>query len=793
MTITARMFPAVAATLVLCLAATAAEEGPRPGENIARGKSYRLDPRPAYAHCTDPDDRTQLTDGVYSRGYFWTQKPTVGWSHVGSVTITIDLGSVQPIRGASFNTAAGTAGVEWPVGVTMLASDDGTNFFFAGELTTLDAQHGNPPAGKYAVHRYWTDELRTHGRFVSFLVSPGGPFVFVDEIEIYKGEADWVNLAFTGDSVTDPGEYRVQLCIERRLRDDLRALREADTGRKLAAEFDAIERGIPDLPKRRAADFRAVLPLNELHGRIFRAQAALWRENGAAPLRAWFVNGWDPMPHIAPAPTTGRTDGTVGLMPGEYRSCAFNLANAGEREASVRVKITGLPGGDNPSWISVHEVAWTDTKKGKPVAAALPTAKRESGDYVISATAGLLRQVWLTVHPTEVPAGLHRGRILLRADGQEQSLSLAVRIFPLQFPARPTLHVGGWDYTDADSRYEITPRNRDAVIAHLRERFVDSPWATSAVLPVHRDTAFFDRWLARWSGARQYCVFASVHGTFDGAAMGTPEFDAKVGAWIAFWAAHARKQGVNPEQLAVLLVDEPHEAKQDEVILAWARAIRAAKTGIRIWEDPTYLDPAKANQDMMAACDVLCPNRPMMLSAPPSFRDYYAQRRAAGAELAYYSCSGPVRALDPYSYHRLQAWTCWQQGARSSFFWAFGDSGGGSSWNEYAMRGASAYTPLFLDATSATAGKHMEAIRESVEDYEYLVMLRDRIEAARKAGATNKQFLERAGILLATAAERVLGAGGADALLWNQPKDRSIADGVRLEILELLAEFEARK
>ena len=27
------------------------------------------------------------------------------------------------------------------------------------------------------------------------LVAPGGPFVFVDEIEIYKGEPDWVAAA----------------------------------------------------------------------------------------------------------------------------------------------------------------------------------------------------------------------------------------------------------------------------------------------------------------------------------------------------------------------------------------------------------------------------------------------------------------------------------------------------------------------------------------------------------------------------------------------------------------------
>jgi len=87
----------------------------QPGENIARGKKYTLDPRPNYQYCTDAGDHVQLTDGIYSKGYFWTQTSTVGWSRAHPVTITIDLEVTQPICGVSFNTAAGVAGVHWPL------------------------------------------------------------------------------------------------------------------------------------------------------------------------------------------------------------------------------------------------------------------------------------------------------------------------------------------------------------------------------------------------------------------------------------------------------------------------------------------------------------------------------------------------------------------------------------------------------------------------------------------------------------------------------------------------------
>ena len=756
-------------------------------ENLALGKPSKLDPRPNYSYCTDPGDKNQLTDGQYTKGHFWTQKSTVGWNHASSVTITLDLGAVQPICGASFNTAAGVAGVEWPLGITVLVSDDGKKFFPAGELVGLDAKHGNLPRTGYAIHRFWTDELKTHGRYVMFLVAPGGPFVFVDEIEIQKGASDWVKLPFTGDAITNTGAYRTHLAVERRLRDDLHAVRTADVEHKLTTELDALERELPQLPRTYGPDFRAVLPLNDLHARIFKAQAALWRTQGCAPLTVWAANPWDPLDLLAPPPR-GMTNTTlnVALMKNEFRAAAFNLANAGAHESDVQLRITGLPGGENPPWITVHEVAWTDTKSGKPVAAALPEAKRESADYRITIPAGLTRQVWLTLHPLSVPPGIHRGTVVVHGTAVEQKLPLEVKIYPLRFPDTPTLHVGGWDYTDTDAHYEITPLNRDILIAHLRAHFVDSPWATSAVLPADGDTTKFDRWLARWPKARQYYVFASVRDKFGGAALGTPEFAQKVGDWIKFWAGHAAKRGLQPQQFVMHLVDEPHEARQDEIILAWAKAIRAANTGVKIFTDPTHANPATANQAMMAACDILCPNRPMFLNGGPAFRDFYDQRRAAGTELAFYSCSGPVRLLDPYAYHRLQAWTCWQQGALSSSFWAFGDSGGGSSWNEYAQRRSASYTPLFLDASGVTAGKHMEAIRESVEDFEYLVMLRDRVAAAEKTGQKSPA-LDRARHLLATAADRVLNAPDAVKLSWSAPKDRSLADTVRVEILEALA------
>lgn len=159
--------------------------------NVARGKTYTLSNAPNYALCTDsPGDTIQLTDGAYYTGtaVLWVQMPyTVGWSW-RSPAITIDLGQVRQIKGASFNTAAGTAGVYWPSAISIAVSNDGVNYTAIGDLVSLsNAENGAPPAyGTYNVHCYKTQGLNTSGRYVRLTVTATGQFVFSDEIEIFE-------------------------------------------------------------------------------------------------------------------------------------------------------------------------------------------------------------------------------------------------------------------------------------------------------------------------------------------------------------------------------------------------------------------------------------------------------------------------------------------------------------------------------------------------------------------------------------------------------------------------------
>ena len=783
-------------------------------ENIALGKSYSLAPAPNYPHCTDPGDARQLTDGARVEGYFWTQQGTVGWSGAHPVRITIDLEAVEPIAGVAYSTAAGVAGVAFPAAIWVLASDDGVTHRLCGDLVAASAAASTPPAQGYALHTFKTLGFAARGRFVTLLVA-GTPYIFVDEIEVYRGPPELRDKEPAGPVVKDPNAFframRMTTMLWRRLTQDCAAVEAACGATAMpAARRAELAEAIADLRKEIAAaavdpdrEFSTAFPIDALHRRIFSLQGQVLRRMGHERFVVWQNDRLDMLSPAEP-PRPGGASIDVAMMSGEYRSAAFNLSDpgpegrdAGEAPRRLSLRLEGLPGAPVCPYLTVHEVVFTDTVSGTPVAAALPVAERVGNDWRVAVFPGLTRQVWLTFNPRDVAPGRYEGAILI-GDALGR-VPVRLTVHPLVFPAQPALHLGGWDYTDRERCYQVGPENREAFIRHLRERFVYTPWAQAAVLPrgeydaagamvAPPSTREFERWLARWPGARNYFVFASVGDSFAGFPLDSAPFRAAVGAWITWWVERLAGWGIAPGRLGLLLVDEPHTPAQDRTIIAYAQAIRAAQPEVAIFEDPLWHDPAQGNPAMFELCHILCPNLPMWHDRGAPFRDFYAARRAAGARLWFYSCSGPGKLLDPFSYHRMQPWFCWLHGAEGCGYWAFGDGNGAWPWNEYGSV-VGAYTPLFMTATTVTAGKHMEAIREGIEDYEYLRMLRQRIEALAGAGVA-EAALAPARKLLAEGPARVTACMTSSAACsWQAPKDRTVADRVRGEILEALAEL----
>jgi hypothetical protein len=779
-------------------------------ENMALKKPYTLSPAPNYSYCTDPDDRQQLTDGVYSQGYFWTQKSTVGWNNTTPVFCTIDLGKVEPIGGLSWSCAAGVAGVTWPECLYVLASDDKKSWTYLGDVCVLGTEGRMPPEKGYAQFRYVTEKMKGRGRYVC-VVAAAQPFCFVDEIEVWRGQGAGLQAEVPGQKVTDPKTFyqqtRIRSGVAGRLRADLASIlaqmeARSDTAilTALKAQAAVLKEQIPAFAESLSADQKTVLPYGALHEAILALHAHVLRAAGVKRPLVWQGSRWSPLALTElPSPDAGVKTITLDLMRGEVRGEAFNITNPDASPLEVSLTVKEMPSALN---LEVREVLVTDTQSRTPVAAALKRLEPDAkGAVRLHVPGGCTRQVWLSCRRPGGEARTYDGIIgIVSADGRlSQSLALRVSVRNLDFPKQPMLHVGGWDYVQGKADYYKSPGNLEANLALMREMYVDSPWATSAVFPQGAqfdgggkllneealDFSVWDAWVARWQGARQYCVFFSVGETFGGEKMGTPRFNAMIGAWLGAWTRHLGKQGLSSDQLVILLVDEPHELKQDAVIVAWAAAVRAANLGVVLFEDPTYTDPTKGDPAMFAASDVLCPNTPMMLAQGEPFRAFYRKQQAAGKTLWLYSCSGPAKLLDPITYHRAQAWQAFQIGAEGSFYWAFGCGGGiGDSWHAYAQAHAE-YSPYFVGPDSVMEGKHSEAVREGVQDYEYLSMLRAALGKVKASGG-DAAWQRRAAALLKDGVAEAIKDVAASNLTWQVEKDRSAMDAVRVRALDLL-------
>jgi hypothetical protein len=787
------------------------------GENIALNKSYRFIIEPNYWLCTDEDDDVQLTDGQFAPEdkAIWFHKETVGWMYK-EPTIIIDLEEVQPISGISFRTAGGQSDVMLPRAIMVLVSDDGNDFYYAGELVSKSYESLAPKVEGYTVWNFKTCSLKTKGRYVALTIIPSGIYVFCDEIEIYKGPNEYLQIKHDV-AVTDLEELKFtalfQNGVKSQMNKDILLLREKineanveqSLKQELLSELSGISQRVSEFEALPTKDFRAIMPMNEHHRDVYKLNSKLLRALGYPSLAMWQNSRWDPLGPMEIPPEDYFNDEPLKMglfmVQNEYRAEVLNISNTMDNHVKINISIEGLPGGINPDYISVHQTEFVGTREGIAIADALPFATKTSLGYTIDIPAGMTRQVWFSFNSKDIVPGKHQGYVKVVLNQEVYNIPLEFEVYPFSMPDQPFLSLGVWDYTDSDTYRGLTPNNIALVIDHMKERFVDSPWSISQPevlsytinsnqINMEIDYSKFDQWVARWPGAKNYMVFLAVGKTFGPqrvpiSADRNSDFFRLVSHWAREWAAHVGKLGLDQSQIHLLVVDEPNTLEWDEIIILWSKAIKDGAPEFKIWEDPAWTDPRQANQEMFQVCDVLSPSRAIYSVEYEISQAFYENLRQHGKMLWFYSCSGPIRHLDPYSYNLLLAWFAWSKHAVGIGFWSYVDLKSSNPWNEYISTGIS-YSPVYLDSNSIVDGKHAEALREAVEDYEYLYMLKNRITELKERGA-NSKALVAAEIFLDEIPQKVVDSSGAS--LWATTKDRTFVDKARKQILELLMEL----
>ncbi|HXI02049.1 MAG TPA: hypothetical protein VNI57_02625, partial [Candidatus Saccharimonadales bacterium] len=776
------------------------------GGNLALHRSYRLDPAPNYPRAS-VEDAGQLTDGVSTRGSFWTSPSTLGWTGCTAISIVVDLGRVEPISGASFSTAAGRGGVRFPRSIAVLVSDDGRLWFLAGDLVPEDGvAAGKVPTGfqrRVLTASGWS----VHGRWVRFDVRPRGDLLFVDEIGVAPGDSSSLARPLPGVPFPSIDHFRVWSGVQHRLRGDGEILkRRIEQAPLPARRKNSLERSLRRARSRPSrageisdpAGFRARIPLGPEHRELFAVQARLWRATGFRAPRCRVEDSvYDPVPLFAAEPAAPPSSASVDmiLLRGEVRPFVVTCRNPLPHDLVLEAHVDGLEG--DADLLSFRQVAVTDSEEGDPASLALVAPSREGGATLVIAP-GMSAQLWVDVQAgaDRAPGTRHGLLRLTDAGGDRLRVPVVVTIAPVSLPSPRRLQFGGWDYTNRDRIYGVTPRNRDALIALLRDHLVNTAWGTKEVLPTGRydgqgdltqppDRRDFDAWIARWGPEARYLVYLDAGDRFAGEPMGSARFEKKVSAWIDFWARHAREMGLSSGQLGVLLVDEPRTREEDERILAWSEVLKRAAPDIEIWGDPSWRDPTRMDPRLFDLSDVLCPNRWLWLKGGSDYLEpFQSFRRKPGKRIGLYAPARVHGGTDPYLEGRLFAWEVFASGGDEEHVWSFAATGGPSSWNPYLLTQPS-YSPVFLDATDATSTKLLEALREGVEDFEILAALRE-AASARRAVSADDTTCARAENLLTSGVAEVLASRKRTRAAGAAGPERGVADRVRARAVRLL-------
>ena len=784
-------------------------------KNLALGKECSFLVPPDYQLCTDDDDCRQLTDGKFDDEKMWWHKEAVGWRNSDPdkpklikerpIGFTIDLGKVEPIQGFMYSTVAGEVGITFPYYICIYTSLDGKNWHFTGDLVKFSAkEYGAPSTDIYTHHKFASLNMHTKGRYVAFVMK-AHLYCFIDEIEIYKGDDSLLAKNFKTHPIKDLIKHhnRKITKYQQRLINDIEFLC-AQPEPELETQVAVIQKEIDALKSFDCKDMLTILPLSDLERKIFALNSVRLKKAGFTAPSIWRNNRWDNLPPMTIPPKGNPEPLEVEMMRNEIRGEAFNIVNPTDAPINYDISIVGLP---KDAAIDCREVLFTDTPSSDCVSSAL---KPGDGDKIsVEIPAGISKQIWISFKKPSCKAGTYKG--VVKANGSKPlEIPITLTIYDIDFPARPRIHVGGWDYTEGDGGFYKMPQRLDDNLKIMRDMYVDTPWAHNNVAPQGEkfdeeghltnkdelDYTEWNRWTKRWSDARIYCIFMAVAGhrnntdaSWHGEKTDTVRFRTMVNDYYKAWAEYMTDHGIKPSQVAILLIDEPGDnSGRDTRIVPWARAIKAAVPDFRIFNDPTFKDVSKCDPALFELSDIICPKKRIVIREKQF--EFYENLRKNGKTLWLFSCRSNARLLDPVTYYRAQHWRVFMMGGEGSLFWALGSGGGRKgNWNAYSQ--GNDFTPYFVSDTGPfMESKQYEGIREGVQDYEYLCMLRDRIAELKEAG----QDVAAAEKFLAAAPERgIVEIKPPDATwslpfnpFWNNNKDRSVVDKVRIEVLQML-------
>ena len=232
-------------------------------------------------------------------------------------------------------------------------------------------------------------------------------------------------------------------------------------------------------------------------------------------------------------------------------------------------------------------------------------------------------------------------------------------------------------------------------------------------------------------------------------AVKDPEKEAgKLRAWLAAWDRAAVELDRPDVVFYVYLRDEPNEEEAYKYVQRWGRAVRSAKSVVKVMVVEQTWTQNEEWGDLYGAVDIWCPLFPLFKA------ESAVKRQALGETIWTYTAlcqrdKTPWWHTDfPLLNYRVPAWIAWRYRIRGILYW-----GGMTYWSDvddpwtepgtldrrernpklmYNGEGSLVYPARAVGYEGIAPSIRLKALRDSIEDYEYLAILE---RLGREAGA----------------------------------------------------------
>ncbi|MBN2562105.1 MAG: DUF4091 domain-containing protein [Phycisphaerae bacterium] len=349
---------------------------------------------------------------------------------------------------------------------------------------------------------------------------------------------------------------------------------------------------------------------------------------------------------------------------------------------------------------------------------------------------GESRQVWITLPARDLPPGHYEctvgakplATIVDQGSPAGKTVRLSLDVRPLRLGTSPDFAVYNWDYARDESYVRDLFDHK--VNFYLVPTGMPAPKFDKTGKPLgEMDFSSYDRVLrikmryARKAGGQILFAYGIIR-----------DFQMKVSkrygwtfmdeAWVrAFrwaygkWLAHLKDLGLGYDEFCVQVWDEA-TGENVRYVVEGGKLLREIDPKVRL-----VMDGAQSVEEvrrMDPVIDVWVPHLNKLL-IPKVGAALLAEYRKTGKPIYTYTCSVNMKALPPYTYHRLKPWYAARLGLDGVFYWDY-SSWRGDPWDDFdgpiADCGA-----VYDGASGPITSRRWEASREGIEDWQIIRLL----------------------------------------------------------------------